>query len=55
MFRGGCYAERLEAAGGHVVAYVWQRRPHVFCDLAGMLKAASEAIDIAGAFIGQLP
>jgi hypothetical protein len=43
-------AERLEAAGGDVVVRVRRGMPHVFC-VVGMLKAASEALDIAGAFI----
>ena len=45
----------MEAAGGNVVAHVWRGMPHVFCGLIGMLKAASEALDIAGDFIRQLP
>jgi acetyl esterase/lipase len=49
------YAQRLEALGGSVVVHVWRGMPHVFCGFVGMLKAASEGLDIAGDFIWGLP
>lgn len=48
------YAQRLEAAGGSVELHVWRGMPHVFCGFVGMLKVASEALNLAGAFIRRL-
>ncbi|WP_158811322.1 alpha/beta hydrolase [Beijerinckia sp. L45] len=49
------YADRMDAAGGNVVLHVWRGMPHVFSIFVGLLKSSTEALDIAGAFIRQLP
>jgi hypothetical protein len=43
-----------ESGGWRRALHVWSGMPHVFYGLVGMLKAASDALDIAGAFFRQL-
>ena len=48
------YADRMNAARGHATVHVWAGMPHVFSANLGMLKAAGEALDIAGVFLTNL-
>ena len=48
------YAHRLEATGGEVAVHVWQGMTHVFPAGVGSLRAAGEALDLAGAFLSAL-
>jgi acetyl esterase/lipase len=49
------YAVRMETAGGDVVVHVWRGMPHVPSGFVRMARSASEALDVSGAFILQLP
>ena len=48
------YVERIVATGGEGTAHVWAGMVHVFPAAIGTLRAASEALDIAGAFLKSL-
>lgn len=48
------YATRMNAAGGRAGVHVWGGMVHVFPSNVNMLKAAGEALDIAGAFLTQM-
>lgn len=48
------YADRLDAAGGNAAVHVWAGMTHVFPTHVGRLKAAGEALDVAGAFLSDL-
>ena len=48
------YADRLNAARGRATVHVWTGMPHVFSANLGTVKAAGEALDIAGVFLTNL-